>query len=217
MNPAGNTPDRDEHLLSDRKHRLLACGLCRQIAPLIHQPELLSVLEASEAFADGLVTAVELCRAQSRACEIARSNAKNPALTKYASAVARVAAVAHPSSLTLYKTVDPATVAVIREFRGIVLKLLVDDGITFRWVPGYAEVSNEIGPHPVTCCPAWRIDTALSLARQMYESRDFSAMPILADALQDAGCDNEDILTHCRWQEFHVRGCWVLDLVLGLG
>ncbi len=51
---------------------------------------------------------------------------------------------------------------------------------------------------PLTFSPAWRTDTALSLARQMCESRDFSAMPILADALQDAGCDNDDILTHCR-------------------
>jgi hypothetical protein len=55
----------------------------------------------------------------------------------------------------------------------------------------------------------------LSLARQMYESRDFSSMPILADALQDAGCDNDDILNHCRGPGPHVRGCWVVDLVLG--
>jgi hypothetical protein len=49
----------------------------------------------------------------------------------------------------------------------------------------------------------------------MYESRDFSAMPILADALQDAGCDNEDILNHCcDANATHVRGCWVVGLVL---
>jgi hypothetical protein len=64
--------------------------------------------------------------------------------------------------------------------------------------------------------PAWRTDTVLALARQMYESRDFSAMPILADALQDAGCDCDDILSHCREAHAtHVRGCWVVDLVLG--
>jgi hypothetical protein len=50
----------------------------------------------------------------------------------------------------------------------------------------------------------------------MYESRDFSTMPILADALQDAGCDNDDILSHCRdTDQAHVRGCWVVNLVLG--
>ncbi len=69
---------------------------------------------------------------------------------------------------------------------------------------------------PVTFSPSWRTDTAMSLARTMYDSRDFSAMPILADALQDAGCDNEDILNHCRDpKQIHVRGCWVVDLVLG--
>ena len=64
--------------------------------------------------------------------------------------------------------------------------------------------------------PAWRTSTATALARQMYESRDFGAMPILADALQDAGCDSADVLEHCRDPHAtHVRGCWALDLVLG--
>ena len=49
----------------------------------------------------------------------------------------------------------------------------------------------------------------------MYESRDFSAMPILTDALQDAGCDNSDVLDHCCGAGPHIRGCWVMDLVLG--
>ncbi|VTR95758.1 Uncharacterized protein (Fragment) OS=uncultured bacterium PE=4 SV=1 [Gemmata massiliana] len=68
---------------------------------------------------------------------------------------------------------------------------------------------------PVSFSPSWRSSTAVSLAAQVYESRDFGAMPILADALQDAGCENEDILSHCRGAGPHVRGCWVVDLVLG--
>jgi len=48
----------------------------------------------------------------------------------------------------------------------------------------------------------------------MYEEREFAAMPILADALEEAGCENADILTHCRERGIHVRGCWVVDLVL---
>jgi hypothetical protein len=63
--------------------------------------------------------------------------------------------------------------------------------------------------------PVWRTETVLSLARSMYESREFGAMPILADALQDAGCDKADILDHCRGPGPHVRGCWVVDLILG--
>jgi hypothetical protein len=68
---------------------------------------------------------------------------------------------------------------------------------------------------PVAFDPSWRTDTAVALARRMYESRDFSAMPILADALQEAGCDDEELLNHCRSKGPHVRGCWVVDLVLG--
>jgi hypothetical protein len=68
---------------------------------------------------------------------------------------------------------------------------------------------------PVAFSPAWRTDTAVSLARTMYDSRDLSAMPILADALQDAGCDSAAVLDHCRDpKHVHVRGCWVVDLVL---
>lgn len=71
---------------------------------------------------------------------------------------------------------------------------------------------------PAAFPPSWRTDTAVTLARQMYDARDFGAMPILADALQDAGCDDDDVLNHCRdTNASHVRGCWVVDLVLGRG
>jgi hypothetical protein len=64
--------------------------------------------------------------------------------------------------------------------------------------------------------PDWLTSTVGTLASQMYESRNFGAMPILADALQDAGCDNDEVLNHCRDERAtHVRGCWVVDLVLG--
>ncbi|MBP3957608.1 hypothetical protein J8F10_20355 [Gemmata sp. G18] len=68
---------------------------------------------------------------------------------------------------------------------------------------------------PIALSPDWRTGTTISLAQQMYDSRDFSAMPILADALQDAGCDNTDILDHCRSDGPHIRGCWVVDAILG--
>ena len=61
----------------------------------------------------------------------------------------------------------------------------------------------------------WQTTDVLSLARAIYEDRAIDRMPILADALMDAGCDNEGILSHCRSEGRHVRGCWVVDLVLG--
>jgi len=81
-----------------------------------------------------------------------------------------------------------------------------------------AELVRDVVGNPfrqVIFDPAWRTDTVVTLARQMYESRDFFPMPILADALQDAGCENEDVLTHCRARGPHVRGCWVVDGILG--
>jgi len=64
--------------------------------------------------------------------------------------------------------------------------------------------------------PEWRTSTVIALAQGIFASRDFSAMPILADALQDAGCDNDDILNHCRNAGMeNVRGSWVIDLILG--
>lgn len=58
--------------------------------------------------------------------------------------------------------------------------------------------------------------TAVQLAATMYDSRDFSGMPILADALEGAGCTDADVLQHCRSDTPHVRGCYVVDAVLGL-
>jgi hypothetical protein len=63
--------------------------------------------------------------------------------------------------------------------------------------------------------PAWHTEAVVALARGVYESRDFAALPVLADALEDAGCADAHILEHCRVAGSHVRGCWVVDLVLG--
>jgi len=63
--------------------------------------------------------------------------------------------------------------------------------------------------------PAWLTSTVVSLAEGIYAERAFDRLPILADALQDAGCENTDVLDHCRGPGPHVRGCWVVDLVLG--
>jgi hypothetical protein len=71
---------------------------------------------------------------------------------------------------------------------------------------------------PVSIDPAWLTwydGLLVSMSQKMYDSRDFSNMPILADALVEAGCTNADILAHCREPGEHVRGCWVLDLLLG--
>jgi hypothetical protein len=65
--------------------------------------------------------------------------------------------------------------------------------------------------------PGWLTPTVRALANGIYDERAFDQLPILADALQDAGGDNPDVLDHCRGAVPHVRGCWVVDLLLGRG
>jgi hypothetical protein len=62
---------------------------------------------------------------------------------------------------------------------------------------------------------AWRDSTIRKLAKSIYDDRAFDRLPLLADALEEAGCTDADILAHCRGDGPHVRGCWVVDLILG--
>jgi hypothetical protein len=68
---------------------------------------------------------------------------------------------------------------------------------------------------PVTFNPHWLTATVQRLASLIYEERQFDKMPLLGDALEEAGCDNADVLQHCRAGGEHVRGCWVVDKMLG--
>ena len=67
---------------------------------------------------------------------------------------------------------------------------------------------------PITFGPKWRTSTVVALASGIYQERAFDRLPILADALQDAGCEHPDILGHCRGPGPHARGCFVVDLLL---
>ena len=70
---------------------------------------------------------------------------------------------------------------------------------------------------PVTADPSWLTSTVVALAHGTYAKRAFDRLPILADALQDAGCEDPTVLDHLRRPGPHVRGCWAVDLVLGRG
>jgi hypothetical protein len=61
----------------------------------------------------------------------------------------------------------------------------------------------------------WCAMSTLATAKAIYADRAYDRLPILADALEDAGCDNADLLTHLRGDGPHVRGCWAVDLILG--
>jgi hypothetical protein len=68
---------------------------------------------------------------------------------------------------------------------------------------------------PVVIDSAWRTPKVVTLAQVIYEEKAFDRMSVLGDALEEAGCDNADILAHCRSEAEHVRGCWVVDFILG--
>jgi hypothetical protein len=92
------------------------------------------------------------------------------------------------------------------------------DGMEVEFMAEQADFVRDIFRHPsspVRYDPRWRTTDTLGLARGIYEDRAFDRLPILADALIDAGCDDAAILGHCRGPGPHVRGCWVVDLVLG--
>jgi len=62
---------------------------------------------------------------------------------------------------------------------------------------------------------AWNGRTIPTIAQAIYDDRAFDRMPVLADALEEGSCDDDEILNHCRQPGVHVKGCWVLDLLLG--
>jgi hypothetical protein len=72
-------------------------------------------------------------------------------------------------------------------------------------------------PRPVAVDPGWGAADVLGLARGIVADHAYDRLPLLADALMDAGCDDEQVIGHCRSDGPHVRGCWVVDMVLGKG
>jgi hypothetical protein len=106
-------------------------------------------------------------------------------------------------------------ISVSAAMRAIRLATGVSDEVSRRvFYPHYRDIAGKPRGQPFGA--EWRTSTVLALAERMGSTRDFTAMPILADALQDAGCEDEAILHHCREAgSHHVRGCWAVDLVLG--
>jgi hypothetical protein len=64
---------------------------------------------------------------------------------------------------------------------------------------------------------AWDGGAVRNLAQGIYQERAFDRLPVLGDALEEAGCDSTDMLLHCRQPGEHVGGCWLIDLLLGKG
>lgn len=191
-----------------RKLRLYGCGCCRLIWPLLGDPRLREAVEVAEELAEGQTTKEMLQSVREKnieltygTCEITDPRAKN----LIAADMALATTSERPSDAAFEMTACALPLAGYfggeREGEAVLCHLLrCVFGNPFR---------------PVKSQKAWRNATATILAQTIYEDRVFDRLPILADALEEAGCTNADILAHCRQPGEHVRGCWVVDLLLG--
>jgi len=184
------------HNHSERKLRLFSCACCRRIWDLLTDERSRKVVEVAEQFAEGNATVEDLQEADDAAYWAYRDavNAAGPpaatALTASRTEIWRVL------SASAYAVLAPAG-----KDQALILRCIF--GNPFR---------------PISINPtwlSWNDGTVRRIAQSIYNERAFDRLPILADALEDVGCDNADILRHCREPGEHVRGCWVVDLLLG--
>ena len=201
-------------LASGRKLRLFAAACARRAAHVFPDDRIRLALDAAERWADGAIGTADWADAEARVR--AARGAIDPLADsrRWDAATAAVIAVSHASKPEdEVRLAANASAAAERAVRPAGASPVGPESAT------HARLIREIfgdPVRPVKFSPAWRTSTAVALAAQMYASGDFSAMPILADALQDADCDCETVLKHCRdAAATHVRGCWVVDLVLG--
>src|SRR5262249_49702202 len=203
-----------------RKLRFFACAFPRQHIGLFQDERSSMALDIAEDFADGKASAEQLASANSMSEFLVDWDtlvpdwegewavhplAKMAALTCRADAFDAAWLVPQMiSDITYYGGADPdfpkskleAAEKDLDQFHPLLLDIF---GNPFR---------------PVTLERACLTPKVKTLAQAIYDDRAFERMPELADALAEAGCSNQDILSHCRGPGPHVRGCWVVDLVL---
>jgi hypothetical protein len=197
-----------------RQLRLFACACCRRIWHLLTDERSRILLETAEDYADGgsdlpVATALKRHDAADQAYEIfatwfALCFAPASGITD-AIAAAREAA-------------DAAGYAPTTDFDDDEAAGVIHSVISRAERLAQVELLRDIIGNPfrsVSFDPAWRTPAAVALARGVYEERRSEDMPVLADALEEAGCTDEAVLAHCRRLGEHARGCWVVDLVLG--
>lgn len=193
----------DDRRLTPRKSRLFACACARMVWRTVTEADSQRAVEIAERFADRLESHIGLRIAQRFAqdhCDTFPSNMPLQLAFLTAEPEVHVAAVAHTTFEVMvpdyHERSGPAGKAANRRLANLV---------------------REIFPFPDRPFdPAWQTAAVLELANGMYGARDFTAMPILADAIEEAGCSDADLLSHCRdLNGEHFRGCWLVDLVRG--
>ena len=211
---------RDSGRASERKLRLFACACCRRIWDVFTDERSRKAVEASERFADRLITQKQLraaCgAAQKVALKVLNTGGSDAALVFAVQAAHEVAKSAQtiPSRAELM-TWLPGGIVNRVICCAEALKIPRSDERKQLTVLLRDVIGNPF--RPATISPDERTTRVVSLAQGIYEERAFDRTPILADALEEAGCTNTDLLKHCRSEGPHVRGCWAVDSLLGRG
>ena len=187
-----------------RKLRLFAVACCRRVWHLLVDKRSRVAVETAERFADGMATQDELNDANDSSYEAWEVG------TEIACAA---------SGATILRD-DFAYVPAYWAAQYAYLGLLdSSEHAGIKEPAAQAHLARCIfGPlpfRPVTLNPAWFTLAVTQLAEGIYEEKAFDRMPVLGDALEEAGCTDIEILNHCRQSGEHVRGCWVIDLLLG--
>jgi hypothetical protein len=183
---------------SERKLRLFACACVRQFWDLLKDRRSRRAVEVAERFADGEADRKQLSRAFKAGAAVFVANPLGLGREygpKAAEADAYMCCQTDIERMLDNLTADPPGMP--RKPQAAMLREVV--GNPFR---------------AVAVAPDWLTRDVRMLARSSYEEREFERLPILADALEEAGCTDADILSHLRSGGLHVRGCWALDLIL---
>ncbi len=217
-----NTMDKEGVL---RKQRLFLTACCHRIQDLLSDERCRQAMTVVERQADQAALPSEIAHAQLETASVYKALRSRSAASQYTAvcAVMEMTRLAERKSFShcIYAAdlVVSARLSSYRELQQSVSGTAnPDEIIRIQEEQSQATCLRDLfgNPfHPKGVEASWRTATVLALAGQMYESRDFGPMPILADALEDTGCDDAEILNHCRGPGPHVRGCWVLDLILG--
>lgn len=210
---------------SDRKLRLFACACCRRVWSLLTNEGSRQAIRVAEDFADGRAAADALDEAEAEAEDVyqqinldrGESEAgSSPETAAYAAWLASSSYWRDPHETHAYlpddaKEAASAVVDSLGENPGRLPSERRHQADLLRCIVG-----NPFRPVELdTAWLAYSDAAVVKIATVVYEERAWDRIPILADALEDAGCANTDILEHCRGPGPHVRGCWVVDLLLG--
>lgn len=208
-----------------RKQRLFLVACCHRIHDLLSDERSQQAITVVERQADQAASPPEIAHAQSEAASVYKALRPRSVASEYTAACAVMEMTCLAERQSFSHCIYVADLAVLarmsshRERHQATSDTANPDEIVrHQEEQSQAEYLRDLfgNPfHPKRVEAGWTTATVSALAGQMYETRDFGSMPILADALEDAGCTDSEILDHCRSPGPHVRGCWVVDLILG--